>query len=50
LKLFAYIHFYRIESFESARDWKKEIENNADREVLVYLVGNRCDLGDGELR
>ena len=41
---------FSIESFESARDWKKEIENNADREVLVYLVGNRSDLGDGELR
>ena len=31
-------------SFENARDWKKEIENNADRDVLVYLVGNRADL------
>jgi small GTP-binding protein len=31
-------------SYENARDWKKEIENNADQEVLVYLVGNRCDL------
>ena len=31
-------------SFENASDWKREIENNADRDVLVYLVGNRCDL------
>ena len=31
-------------SFENARDWKKEIENNADRDVLVYLVGNCADL------
>eukprot|EP00356_Strombidium_inclinatum_P015440 CAMPEP_0170488334 /NCGR_PEP_ID=MMETSP0208-20121228/6916_1 /TAXON_ID=197538 /ORGANISM="Strombidium inclinatum, Strain S3" /LENGTH=166 /DNA_ID=CAMNT_0010762877 /DNA_START=265 /DNA_END=765 /DNA_ORIENTATION=+ len=32
------------ESFEAVREWKKEIENNADRHVLVYLVGNRADL------
>ena len=38
------------DSFESAKDWKKEIENNADREVLVYLIGNRADLGEGEDR
>ena len=34
------------QSFENARDWKKEIENNADRDVLVYLVGNCADLED----
>ena len=28
----------------------KEIENNADRDVLVYLVGNRADLGDTDQR
>ena len=33
-------------SYENARDWKKEIENNADRDVLVYLVGNCADLVD----
>ena len=32
------------------KEWKKEIENNADREVLVYLVGNRADLGDTDER
>lgn len=31
-------------------EWKKEIENNADRDVLIYLVGNFCDLGDTEER
>jgi GTPase SAR1 family protein len=36
------------DSFEAAKDWKKEIEQNADRDVLVYLVGNRADLGDTE--
>ena len=36
------------ESYESARQWKEEIENNADRDVLVYLIGNRADLGDTE--
>ena len=28
------------ESFKSARIWKQEIENNADENVVVYLVGN----------
>ena len=32
------------------RIWKEEIENNADGNVLVYLVGNRADLGDTEER
>ena len=34
------------ESYENVKGWKKEIENNADRDVLVYLVGNRADLED----
>jgi GTPase SAR1 family protein len=38
------------ESFEASQEWKKEIENNADRDVLVYLVGNRADLGDTDQR
>ena len=33
-------------SFENVRDWKREIENNADRDVIVYLVGNMADLED----
>ena len=37
-------------SFENVQDWKKEIENNADRDVLIYLVGNFADLGDTEER
>jgi hypothetical protein len=40
------IYFYRYESYESAKEWKKEIDMNADREVIVYLVGNRADLED----
>ena len=38
------------DSFQAAQEWKKEIENNADRDVLVYLVGNRADLGDTDQR
>jgi len=38
------------QSYESVKEWKKEIENNADRDVLVYLVGNRADLGDTDER
>ena len=32
------------------QEWKKEIENNADRDVLIYLVGNFADLGETEER
>ena len=32
------------------RIWKEEIENNADGNVVVYLVGNRADLGDTDER
>ena len=38
------------ESFENVRRWKTEIENHADRDVVCYLIGNRCDLGDSEER
>jgi small GTP-binding protein len=31
------------ESFESVRTWQGEIENNADEDVLIYLVGNFAD-------
>jgi len=34
------------ESFKNARSWQKEIENNADEDILVYLVGNQADLED----
>ena len=40
------IFVIRAISFENAKEWKREIENNADREVLVYLVGNFADLGE----
>jgi GTPase SAR1 family protein len=32
------------ESFENVRDWRKEIENNAEEDILCYLVGNFADL------
>ena len=38
------MQFYRPDSFENVQAWKKEIENNADRDVLVYLVGNKADI------
>lgn len=38
------------QSLENARSWKEEIENNVDDTVLVYLVGNRADLGDTDQR
>ena len=31
-------------SFESVQEWQKEIENNADSDVIKYLVGNFADM------
>jgi len=33
-------------SFESVKEWQKEIENNADADVIKYLVGNFADMED----
>lgn len=32
------------------RRWKQEVENNAGKEIICYLVGNRADLGDSDER
>ncbi len=32
------------DSFKSIPDWIVECENNAEKEVLKVLVGNKCDL------
>ena len=34
------------ESFNSIRNWQKEIENNAEQGILQYLVGNFADEED----
>jgi len=34
------------ESFEHVEEWYKEISDNAGKDVLVYLVGNFCDMVD----
>mmetsp|Transcript_900 Transcript_900/g.1171 ORF Transcript_900/g.1171 Transcript_900/m.1171 type:complete len:131 (-) Transcript_900:393-785(-) len=31
-------------SFENVKEWQTEIENNADADVLVYLVANFADM------
>mmetsp|Transcript_24926 Transcript_24926/g.24392 ORF Transcript_24926/g.24392 Transcript_24926/m.24392 type:complete len:83 (-) Transcript_24926:290-538(-) len=33
-------------SFENIHEWLKEIKDNADLEVLIYLVGNKEDLAE----
>ncbi|KAJ1427842.1 rab-type small G protein, partial [Ochromonadaceae sp. CCMP2298] len=36
-------------SFRSVRDWMKQIKENCDDDVLVVLVGNKCDLDSERL-
>jgi small GTP-binding protein len=38
----------RMESFESLTDWLKEVRQNSDPDVVIYLVGNMLDLADEE--
>ncbi len=38
----------RSDSFQSLGDWLKEVRQNSDPEVLVFLVGNMSDLADEE--
>ncbi|KAJ4755078.1 Ras-related protein Rab-11B [Rhynchospora pubera] len=33
------------QSFEHASRWLKEIRSHADRNIVIMLVGNKCDLG-----
>ena len=42
---------YSIEnkqSFEKITEWLKEIKDNAKEEVIVFLIGNKCDLDNKE--
>ena len=34
------------ESFNHVHDWHKEIQNNAEENILVYLIGNMADLDE----
>ncbi len=38
----------RSETFESLDSWLKEVRQNADPEVCIFLVGNMSDLADDE--
>jgi len=38
----------RSDSFQSLTDWLKEVRQNSDPDVLVFLVGNMSDLADEE--
>ena len=38
----------RAESFDSLMDWLKEVKQNSDPDVAIYLVGNMSDLADEE--
>lgn len=38
----------RLETFQSLGDWLKEVRQNSDPEVAVFLVGNMSDLAEEE--
>ena len=35
---------YRKQSYDNVNEWVKEIQDNTDQDVIIYLVGNRVDL------
>jgi GTPase SAR1 family protein len=36
----------REETFNNVGDWLKEVKQHANPEILIYLIGNFCDLED----
>ena len=38
----------RQETFKNVQQWLGEIKAHASPEVLVYLIGNKCDCDDSE--
>ena len=36
------------ESFDDLKHWEKELENNADPNVIKFVVGAKCDDTDAE--
>ena len=36
----------REDTFINVRDWLKEVKQHASSDIIIYLIGNRCDLED----
>lgn len=36
----------RDDTFVNVIDWLKEIKQHANSDIVIYLIGNRCDLED----
>jgi GTPase SAR1 family protein len=34
----------REDTFQNVLDWLKEVKQHASSDILIYLIGNRCDL------
>ena len=34
----------RRESFDDVKVWNTEIQNNAEEDIVIYLIGNMADL------
>ena len=37
-----------MESFEALDHWVKELEETSHKDILKYVVGNKCDLSGKE--
>lgn len=37
-----------MESFEALNHWVKELEEHVHKDIIKYVVGNKCDLSDKE--
>ena len=36
----------REDTFRNVLDWLKEVKQHASSDIVIYLIGNRCDLED----
>ena len=35
---------YRRDSFDNVNEWVKEVRNHSHKDVIIVLIGNKCDL------
>ena len=37
--------FIRVDTFQNIEKWLSELRDHADANIVIMLVGNKCDLG-----
>jgi GTPase SAR1 family protein len=40
----------KLETFENINRWLKELKENAEPDVILMLIGNKCDLENRDVK